>query len=247
MAGFEEFTDPRLVAVYDLWDPVRTDTPFYVDLATELAASSVVDVGCGTGYLACELARHGHRVTGVDPSRPMLDVARRRPNGNLVRWIDGDASRLGDDEYDLAVMTGHVAQIIADDEDWRLTLAAIRRALRPGGRLAFESRDPAARGWEAWTPETSRRVLDGGELGTIEVWSQSTVVRGERVSSDLHYRFASSGEVLISHGEFRFRPRADLTRSLTEVGFSVQHVFGDHQRGPVKDGSPELVFVAARE
>ncbi len=39
-------------------------------------------------------------------------------------------------------MTGHVAQVIADDETWHKTLAAIHRALRPGGRVAFESRNP---------------------------------------------------------------------------------------------------------
>lgn len=65
---FEEFVDPRLVAVYDSWDPVRSDIPFYVDLASQLSAKSIVDLGCGTGQLAIELARRGHHVTGVDPS-----------------------------------------------------------------------------------------------------------------------------------------------------------------------------------
>ena len=46
MRVFEEFTDPRLVALYDQWGPDRTDTAFYVALATELAASPVADLGC---------------------------------------------------------------------------------------------------------------------------------------------------------------------------------------------------------
>ena len=100
MAGFEEYTDPRLVALYDLWGPFREDTGFYVGLATELSASSIIDLGCGTGLLACELAGRGHQVTGVDPSPAMLEVARRRPGGELVRWVQGDASRLGQDRAD---------------------------------------------------------------------------------------------------------------------------------------------------
>jgi predicted TPR repeat methyltransferase len=57
MAAFEEYSDPRLVALYDLWGPTRADTAFYIGLAAELAASSIVDIGCGTGLRACELAR----------------------------------------------------------------------------------------------------------------------------------------------------------------------------------------------
>ena len=58
-------------------------------------------------------------------------------------------------------MSGHVAQVIADDERWEATLDATREALRPGGRVAFESRDPDARGWEAWTRRDSLRTGGG--------------------------------------------------------------------------------------
>ena len=90
-------------------------------------------------------------MTGVDPSPAILDVARHRPDGERVRWIEGDASLLDEAEYDLAIMTGHVAQVITDDQRWRETLAATYRALRPGGRVTFESRNPSAREWTTWT------------------------------------------------------------------------------------------------
>jgi 2-polyprenyl-3-methyl-5-hydroxy-6-metoxy-1,4-benzoquinol methylase len=77
VTAFREFTDPRMAAVYDALGPDRADTAFYLELAAELAAPSVVDIGCGTGLLACELARRGHAVTGVDPAPAMLGVVRR--------------------------------------------------------------------------------------------------------------------------------------------------------------------------
>ncbi len=46
---------------------------------------------------------------------------------------------------DLAIMPGHVAQIIRDDEVWPATLAAVREAFGPDGRVAFESRNALAR------------------------------------------------------------------------------------------------------
>lgn len=141
-AGFEEFHDPRLVALYDAWGVGRDDIAFYLALAEELGASSILDVGCGTGQITCALSERGYAVTGVDPAAPMLDVARGRPGGELVRWIEGDASAYQGEPVDLAIMTAHVAQVIHDDAIWHATLEAVGRAIRPGGHLAFESRNP---------------------------------------------------------------------------------------------------------
>src|SRR5687768_12217300 len=142
-----EFYDPRLVAVYDTVNPIAEYEAFYLDLASKLSASSVIDIGCGTGMLTCELARRGHRLIGVEPSKAMLEVARRRACGEQVKWIEGDALHAGELRADLAIMTGHVAQFFLDDEGWHSTLVAIRSALRRGGRIAFESRNPLVQPW----------------------------------------------------------------------------------------------------
>jgi SAM-dependent methyltransferase len=63
---------------------------FSGQLAVEVGAALIVDVGCGTGLITCELAREGYRVIGVDPAPAMLRVARQRPFGDRVRWIEGD-------------------------------------------------------------------------------------------------------------------------------------------------------------
>ncbi len=247
LTTFQEFTDPRLVALYDALDPSRVDTAFYLGLAAELSASSVIDIGCGTGAITCELARQGYRMTGVDPSLPMLEIARHRPGGDLVEWIEGYASALDGPPADLAIMTAHVAQVISDEDVWRRTLAATHEALRPGGRLAFESRNPGAQQWLAWTPQTSRQRLNKTAFGPVDLWWQLLDVRGDMVRYEIHYRFTSNGEEVISTNELRFRTQAELTQSLADVGFSVQHVFGDWDREPVDARSPELIFVATRE
>ncbi len=246
MGTFGEYGDPRLVAVYDTVNPFAAGTAFYIRLAAVLSASSIIDIGCGTGLLTCELARRGYRMTGVDPSGAMLDVARHRPGGERVRWIEGDASQLDEADADLAIMTGHVAQAIADDQSWHATLVATRAALRPGGRVAFESRNPGPRPWAAWTPQASRRRIDDAAHGPIEVWCQLVEVHDERVRFECHYRFASAGEELVSADELRFRTQPELTQSLTDAGFAVEHVFGDWDREPVAAGSRELIFVAVR-
>lgn len=245
MATFQEFHDPRLVAVYDAWGTGRLDTDFYLGLAAELSATSIVDIGCGTGEITCALAQRGYHVTGVDPAVAMLEVARHRPGGDLVRWIEGDANRFGGPSADLAIMTAHVAQVIYSQDAWRSTLAAVHRALRPGGHLAFESRNPEAGAWLAWTPDASRQRLDT-PLGAVDVWFDLTEAVDDLVRYNIHYRFASDGEELISSNVLRFRSQAETRRSLADAGFEVRDVFGDWDRSLVGVQSPELIFVATR-
>jgi SAM-dependent methyltransferase len=240
------YSDPRLVALYDALNPFADDTRFYLDLAARTQASRVVDIGCGTGLLACELTQRGHAVTGVDPSRAMLDVARRRRGAGLVEWIEGDATQLGAMSADLAMMTGHVAQIFLDDASFDATLAAAHAALRPGGRLAFESRNPLVSPWLAWTPDQSRRVTDDTRLGTVEIWQQLIDVQSGRVRFETWFRFIGRDETVVSVSELRFRTQAELSDALRKAGFGEMEWFGDWARSPVDDASRELIVVATR-
>ena len=244
MSDTNAYDDPRIAALYDLESPPGADSEFYVTLASDLAATRIVDIGCGTGALACELAHRSCAVVGVDPADAMLAVARSRPEGSQVRWVHGDASRLSAHGADLVVMTGHAAQEIIADEDWEMTLAAAHRALRIGGHLAFESRNPQLRPWEAWTPDRTLSRLEHPTLGVVDVWYRLLGVEGDLVRFEAHNRFASSGEDVAVVGELRFQSGTAIERSLAAAGFEVDDVFGDWQSGPVALDSPELTFVA---
>jgi hypothetical protein len=174
----------------------------------------------------------------------MIDVARHRPHGDRVRWVVGDASQLGRLEADLAIMTGHVAQFFLTDASWHATLSGLRLALRPGGRLAFESRNPRAREWETWTRGESW-TADDPTAGKIEVWSEVHDVRDGIVSYANHYAFAS-GAHLVSPNKLRFRTEDELTRSVADAGFAVERIYGDWDRRPAGPATSELIVVAAR-
>jgi len=251
--NFSEFSDLQLVAIYDTVNPIAEYETFYLDLAAKLSASSIIDIGCGTGLLTCELAKRGHRLIEIEPSKAMLEVARRRDCGERVEWIEGDALGLGERRADLAIMTGHVAQFILDDEGWHSALVAIRWALRPGGRIAFESRNPLVQPWAEekvkdhvdWPTRTSPRRVYDSEAGRIEWWTEILEVEDDRVCTRIHYLFTRSGEELLSTNGLRFRTRAQLSRSLSNAGFSVESVFGDWDGRPADAASRELIFVAS--
>ena len=84
----------QLGSLYDRWCAgVDHDIAFYV-LACEGAAGPIMELGAGSGRIAVELARHGHRVVALDASPAMLAQARRRARrlgvDGLLETVLGD-------------------------------------------------------------------------------------------------------------------------------------------------------------
>ena len=239
------FAHPRLAAVYDAFDSDRSDLDAYLAIADELGAGSVLDVGCGTGTFALLLAARGIDVIGVDPAAASLAVARDKPGADRVRWLDGDARAVTSARprvrVDLATMTGNVAQAVVDPADWAATLQAVHDAVRPGGHLVLETRDPAAQGWTEWNPATTHRVLDVPGVGPVTTWTELTAVELPLVRFRHTWVFDRDGETLTSDSTLRFRDRDQVAGSLAEHGFTVLDV----RDAPDRPGR-EMVFVARR-
>lgn len=236
------FADPRLAALYDIVDDDRSDLDVYFGIVNELNASSVLDIGCGTGTLACMLASRKVDVVGLDPAEASLDVARRKPGAERVRWIHGDARSAPSLGVDLAVMTGNVAQVFVTDADWQRTLVALGTAVRDGGWFVFETRDPAQRAWETWTKELTYRELDVPGIGKVITWTELVAVREPLVSFRHVFRFARDGSGLTSESTLRFRERNELAVDLEDAGFRLRAV----RDAPDRPGL-EMVFIAQLE
>lgn len=241
----QHYVDPRLVALYDIENPHGADTDFYIRLAAQLNARRILDLGCGTALLTRQLAVDGRQVTGVDPAPAMLAVARRQPGANRVEWIEGNSTALGRPEADLVLMTSNVAQVFLDDSEWATTLRAIHAALRSGGHLAFESRNPDNRAWEQWNREATYEQINS-PYGPMECWLELVNVANGRVSFKAYNIFTATGEVVVASSELRFRTLTELTDSLNNAGFTVEHLYGDWDRGPVASSSKVMVIIARR-
>ena len=233
------FSMPRLAAVYDPLDADRRDLDAYLEIVDEIGAHSVLDIGCGTGTFACLLAQRGTEVTGLDPAVASLDVARRKPGADRVRWVAGDVTALPPLQVELVTMTGNVAQVFLSDREWSSTLQAACSALRAGGHLVLETRDPGRQAWRGWTRDRSSRSVEVRGAGRIETWVELTDVEPPFVSFRTTFVFHADGDEVTSTSTLRFRARAEVERSLHDAGFEVVEV----RDAPDRPGR-ELVFVA---
>ncbi|MEU9476827.1 class I SAM-dependent methyltransferase [Streptomyces sp. NPDC048191] len=238
------FTDLTLAALYDRLNSWGPGDDFYLGLVRE--ARSVLDIGCGTGRLLRQARAEGHRgrLTGLDPAAAMLVQARRvRPD---VEWVLGDTQvRLWQREFDLVVMTGHAFQELVGDEEIRRCLRAARAALGDGGRFVFETRNPAARAWERWTPDRVHEITapDGTP---VRVWHevQGAGLHGDRVRFTETYDGPGWPAPQVCHSVLRFLDEESLAGFLAEAGLTVAEQYGDWGRGPLTPASPEIITVA---
>ena len=126
----------------DLWHRALIDPPV-LRLLGDVAGRRVLDLACGNGYLARNLARLGADVTGVDRAAALIDLAQRRETGDRlgVVYHVADAARLApleDGAFDLVVC--HMA--LMDIEDAAGAIREVSRVLRAEGRFVASLSHP---------------------------------------------------------------------------------------------------------
>ncbi len=238
------YSEPRLAELYDAFcSPGRADFGFYLPLV--MSAQRVLDVGCGTGELLRLAREAGHTglLCGLDPAAAMLRVARRRTD---VEWVLGDLTSVAwDRAFDLIVMTGHAFQVLTVDDQLRASLAAIRSALADDGCFVFETRNPLVREWERWAPGSAVEIVHDGTVVSMD-HSETPVATGDLVSFDMTYTSSTWDRKLISRSTLRFLGADSLAPFLSEAGLQIEEQFGDWDRRPLTDASPEIITVARR-
>jgi demethylmenaquinone methyltransferase/2-methoxy-6-polyprenyl-1,4-benzoquinol methylase len=121
----------------------------------ETRPQHILDIGCGTGDLSINMARlapEGTEITGLDYSRPMLDIAEQKAEKaglkGRINFTVGDASKIPfpDNHFDCAGISFAFRNLTYNNPLCRPHLAEVLRVLKPGGRYVIvESSQPEGR------------------------------------------------------------------------------------------------------
>jgi 2-polyprenyl-6-hydroxyphenyl methylase/3-demethylubiquinone-9 3-methyltransferase len=140
-AIYEELGD-RWYDAHD--DPVallraeaRLHAPWIAERATAHGARRVLDVGCGAGFIANDLARRGFEVTGVDLATDALAVAARHDTTGGVQWLCADARALP--LPDASFEAVYAMDFLEHVQPIEAVIAEISRVLAPGGLFFFHT------------------------------------------------------------------------------------------------------------
>ena len=165
---FNEEVARKLVAIYPTSDVVAQRRATLERLALS-AGETVLDVGCGPGFLcadmAVEVGRTG-RVVGIDISEDFLRMARRQGKRDWVTFARGDIRALhaNNASFDVAVST----QVLEYVSDPTRGIAELYRVLRPGGRVLVVDTDWDGMVWHTAEPARMERVRNAWEAHCVD-------------------------------------------------------------------------------
>ncbi len=202
-----------------------------------LTGQRVLDLACGPGRHATQLAVRGASVVGLDLSMPLLSRAKYR-DGPPLQLVRGDMRHLpfGTDSFDLVVNLFTSFGYFTDDSQHAAVLHETAAVLKRGGRFVLDYLNAPAVTRELVPHEIQR-------IGSREV----TITRqispdGRYVTKEIH--LMDEGRSFLERVRL-FAPD-ELALMLRDAGFAVRERLGDYDGGRLRAKSPRAIFLAER-
>jgi SAM-dependent methyltransferase len=233
--------------IVDFWRAVMppeatvAEADFFARHLALAPGAPVLDVACGDGRLALELARRGFRVTGVDISEDFLAAGRRsaQEQGLSVAWRRSDMRDLPWSEaFDGAFCGGSSFGVLGDTGD-RDFVRAVARTLKPGARFAIDA-VKAAEVLAAHFRESHAMDVGGIRFEAENVYDPAAGWMESR------YTLTSGDRKEVRLARHRIYTYREVEAMLEETGFGEIQGIGSLAGEPFTPGSSRLIFVAVR-
>jgi ubiquinone/menaquinone biosynthesis C-methylase UbiE len=233
------------------------DVAFYRDAARQFG-DPVLELGCGTGRITMALAEAGKRITGLDLSERMLERAAKKRAAlgvearERVHLVQGDMSRFDvGDKFRLVIIPFRPFQHLLEVRQQRDCLDCARRHLAPGGRLILDVFQTDAE--RIHDPVHMREMLvteyRTSDRRQVRISERVAAFHRAEQRNDVEMIFSikhpdGHQERLVFAWTLRYFFRYEVEHLLSRCGFEVAAEYGNFDRAPIVDDSPEMIFVA---
>lgn len=238
----------------------RADIGFYLACAAE-AGGKVLELGCGTGRVLIPTAAAGHSTVGLDLSPDMLARCREKLRAQppavqaRVKLVEGSMTsfELGE-AFSLVTLPFRGFQHLLTVDDQLACLGCIRRHLGPGDRVVFDIfhpnfamlHDPAFAQEREEFPEIE--LPDGRRFrraSRVAAFRRAEQINEVEIITYVRHPDGRE-ERLVSAFPIRYFFRYEVEHLLERAGFRVAALYGNFDRSPLRDDSPEMIFVAEK-
>lgn len=249
---------PELARLYDEFyaaKPYLQEARFVSECFSEAGirpGERVLDLACGTGGHALELAALGYEVVGVDIAKGMLQEARRKASsrGLAVEFLCQDLRQLvvGEGAFDAAICLFDSLGYLLTDADISDALLRVNRSLKPGGAFVVEAWHGAAMLSGYDKVRVRRFGLPGGEIVRVSETDVDVDSQAATVTFTV-FRQASDGrwDCFREEHRNRFFFRQDLARLLEGAGLIPYRWLAGYADGPITMETWHLVAVCRKE
>ena len=223
-------------------DQTRAELGFIQEAMGMPMRGRVLDVPCGAGRLALELAEWNYRVTAIDQSERLIEwaIEDATSRGLNVEWLAGDMRELPrDGTFDGAVCFWNSFGYFDDAGNLEF-LRAMSRCLKPGGRLALDT--PLLETMLLDAVQESRVWEKAGDLLALE----ERAYDHERGRLESTWTFIRDGHREVRGMSIRLYTYRELITMLEQAGFGQHQAYGDLDMTPFELGAPWLYLVTTK-
>ena len=231
---------PGYLALYD--DYLAERTPVEIDRLEALLALRpplrILDLPCGQGRHAIELARRGYDVTGVDLSPFLLKVAeeRARADGIRLHWLEGDMRQpIAGERFDIVLNLFTSLGYFADEADDRKVVDAAAAMLGPGGRFLLE----VINGERLMARFQEREWFTVGQAAVVERRSLDRTARRMVVERTV----TTPNDTEVNLHAIRLYTGRDVSGIMRSTGFGRVDLYGDWSGEPLTSDSLRVLAV----
>lgn len=249
---------------YDACNPdFRGDVQFFIEESSR-AGSPVLELACGTGRVLIPVAQKGIRITGLDLSESMLEIARKKVNRLEpavqlnISLLPGDMRDFSlDQKFNLIFIAFRSFQAMLTVEDQKKCLSCIRRHLAKGGRLIINLFDPKI--------DMIAHHLGSGANQPQKITEFTLSESGNRVIHWANRVYDPAGQILVEDDIFdeinpsgemisrkygglciRWTYRFEMQHLLEGCGFEIEALYSDFNRNPFRHGEEQIWIVSGK-